>query len=262
LDVFADWAPHEAALAKRHVRWAFYVWILVAGAAFGVGAFWLWQRPLVVAQESRAEVLPGVEEMQSVIGGLPSLTGGEIDPAVVNVVLLELDDDLRSLLDAASSLPEGDAKALLMGAVTNAGDVHRLYSTAYTYRVALLPALTPPAIEIDPSLTSPEEAAGVFADWLVTFDQVARDLPQGVSPEIDTALVEQMAAFTSAQRGYLDALVDGDADLAAETARGIETKLDQLEILLFDYLESTQQTLNGLIDEVGTSLTRAKSLLG
>jgi hypothetical protein len=261
-DVFADWAPHEAALARRHVRWAFYVWILIAGTALGVGAFWLWQRPLVVAQESRAAVLPAVAEMLTVIGGFPSLTGGDIDPAAVNIVLLELDDDLRTLLDAASSLPEGDAKALFIGAVTSAGEVHRLYATAYTYRIALLPALTPPLLETDPSLTTPEDAAAVFADWLATFDQVARNLPEGVSPEVDSALLEQTAALVSAQRGYLDALVDGDPELAAQTATAVGTSLNELETLLFDYLEATQETLDVLIEQVGTSLTRARLLLG
>jgi hypothetical protein len=258
----ADLAPHDVALVRRHTRWGRLIWVLVAGTALGVGAFQLWQRPLVAAEATREALIPALAATHQSITSLPDITAPEVDPTAVNDGLLALDNDLRALLDAGSTLPDGPIDTLVAEAVDDAAAAHRLYSTAYTYRVGLLPALSSPTLESDPALTTLEEAAAAFAQWLAGYGQAIDTLPRDVSPEIYSALSNAAGHFATLQGDYLDSLADDDPIGASAALQAIDDELQQLETLLFDYLTATQSTVDELTGEVGSALDEATSLLG
>ena len=124
---------------------------------------------------------------------------------------------------------------------------------------AVLPVLTVPVLETDPSLISLDEAARSFGDWHARFDSVRSALPTGVMQEVTTELGTISVRMQNALSRYLDALRQDDQPAAAAVVQDLSDSLSRAEEVLFSSLSDVQDRA---ASRIGSSLERIELLLG
>jgi hypothetical protein len=265
-DVFEGWAPREVGseLTRRRLAWGRILVVVTLGTLLGWSAYNLAYPQPQVTPEARQAVMAASDDLSSHMPTLSEedLISATLDAVSVNESLIVLDEDVRSLFEAASALPEGEAKTLLVGAATTAGEARRLYSEAYSYRVTTIPSLAAPQLETDPSVTSAAEAASDFAAWVAGFEQVRQGLPDDLFPEVADGFDGFIAELEDIQTQYLDGLVDGDATAVSAAVVRIDEGLAALEELVVAALAEAQSQVDDLIAGTQSALARAPELLG
>jgi hypothetical protein len=130
----------------------------------------------------------------------------------------------------------------------------RLAREATAYRLAVLPILAAPALETDPSLVALDEAARLFGDWQLTFDETREALPEDLLPETTDRLAELSSDLPSLLNQYMDALREDDAAAAEAVMTGLGARLTEVDA-------SMKIALEGVQDEVSEHITATRTAL-
>jgi hypothetical protein len=256
-DPFEDWEPEEVGrgLTTGRVRWGVLVTMLVILGAVGAAAAWIYQLPRAEARAAREEMVESANALIGVLGEFEavnaSLAASSMDTSRVNTALLSLDAGTRRLFEAAGSLSQEDSEARLEAiAITGLlAEAQGLFTSALTYRSAVIPALVPPALPTDPELVTLEDGAEILAEWEARLDSVRNSLPEGPLAPVTTRLNVISASLPNIQRTYLDAIGEGDPDATAAATRVLNLSLQSAERLLFSELARFRDEVAAMITE-------------
>lgn len=269
-DPFLDWQPNEvlSKLVQGPSVWRRAVAVVLIGIALGVFAFWLYQRPVTIANQARAAAEAVADEavvLRTDLAALSELNSqlatGISDPSALNDQLLTLDGHARDLFEASAALnnSETTTRSQAADAASAALDASRLVSEAYAYRAAVIPILAAPEFETDPALISLEEAARQFSEWQTHFDSVRSALPPGTLSAVGNELEIIAGDLQPVQSSYLDALRNEDRSATMTAMARLSGQLEDAESTLMDSLAEVQATVE---DRIGEASDAIDSLVG
>lgn len=228
----ADWQPEDfgTRLDGRDFRWGIAIGLVVVVLAIVAFGYWLYQRPAVEAEASVSAVAADAEDLSSAIFDLEQFneelvaTGAEPETAL----LFAVDDAARELFEASGELPGNESATRSAAAAASSAvlDGVRLAGDAHSYRLAVTPVLAVPDFETDPSLIELDEAARVFGDWQLRFDDVRTALPDGVLPDVTEQLDVLGGDLTMILGDYVDALRQDNAGAATSVLSSLAARLD------------------------------------
>ena len=259
-ETMADWRPEEFTkeLTGSDIRWSVVVMITVVVAGLGGLGYWLYQRPVAQEESSIVAVRAQAETLQSALPTLEQFNGDMLVAEITTgtSALFEVETMARTLFNASASLAlrETDLRSASTEAAGAAIDGTRLAGDAYSYRSAVIPLLTAPDLETDPSLIPLDEAARSFGTWQLGFDDVRTALPDAVLPEVTRQFDILSGDLTSIMGRYMDALRDDDASAARDVLSDLEYRLAQLGIALDTSLEDIQRRVAIRIGETRAAL--------
>jgi hypothetical protein len=267
-DPFDDWRPQVAADLWRRTRWGRIVTVVAVGAMLGVLAARLYLAPREHAMDARSELVVAAQELQPSVDALVSpsvaLTSSDIDVLAVNELMLGLDAGVRRLFEAGAALApsDGDVKLTVLQVSDSLAEAQRLFSDAYAYRSAVVPALVAPVLETDPGLVSLEQAAAAFATWQASFEAARDAMPQGVLPAVSLRIDDLSDRLAQMQSDYLDNLAAEDAQSAAAVVQELESSLAAIQAVLLDHLAEAQERIELVTNETREALDALPSLTG
>ena len=246
-ETLADWRPEEIGgrLDGSNFRWGMItalIALVVSTAGVGV---WLYQRPAaeiqaaisgLIVQAGRVEtILPALEEFNQDL-----LTAEDLS---ADAALVELEKEVRALFESSTALGETnvDVTAASAQAVDSALEGVRLAREASAYRLAVLPILTAPPLETDPSVIELDEAARLLGDWQLIFHETLEALPEDLFPETTGRLRGISTDLPSLLNQYVDALQADAAAAAAAVLTDLETRLTDVHVSMKTALEGVQR---------------------
>lgn len=267
LDTLADWKPEEfgSRVLHRNLRWGLLLTVVSVVVILAGVALWLHQRPAQLAQQAVADVSAAALALQPELEALAESNQALADPTQEvdspTAILLTIDTLARDLFAISASLPPSEAtrRAHAADAASEALAASRLIADAHAYQAAVLPILTLPALETDPSLISLDEAAERFGDWHARFDSVRSALPSDVMQEVTTELGTISARLQNILSRYLDALRQDQQPAAAAVVQDLSDDLSHVEKLLANSISEVQDRA---ATRIASSLERIELLLG
>jgi len=259
-ETMADWRPEDFTkeLTGGDVRWSLLVILTIVVAGLGGLGYWLYQRP---AAEEEASIVTVRAQAEALRSAVPTLEQFNVDMLVAEVTtgtsaLFEVETIARTLFTASASLAERDTdlRSASTEAAGSAIDGIRLAGDAYSYRSAVIPLLTTPDLETDPSLIPLDEAARSFGAWQLGFDEVRTALPDAVLPEVTRQIDILSGDLTSIMGRYVDALRNDDASAARDVLSDLEYRLAQVGATLDTSLGDIQRRVAVRIGETQAAL--------
>lgn len=254
----ADWQPQDFGrrLTGSNIRWGVIVMVaLVIGAVAAFG-FWLYQRPAAIEQAADIEVTARAQALESAMPVLIEFNQGLLGAEFAKGAgaLDSVESVARRLFDISASLDEIDRRSAASQAAGSALDGVQLAREAHAYRSAVLPMLATPDLETDPELIALDEAARMFGDWQLAFDDVRTALPDrslsGVTEQLDI-LSRDLTSFLGR---YVDALRNDDKAAAGNALAALGSRLDTIEQALNNSIEDIQARVQVRVDETLTAL--------
>lgn len=218
----ADLRPEEfgSRLTGSNIRWGVTALVALTLAGLAWLGYWLYQRPIVLQEESLAAVSARAEELQETLPALQRFNEDLLaaEPTVAASSLTAVEASARSLFEASGGLGAGQdgIRAAASQASSSTLDAIRLVGEARSYRAAVAPLLETPALQTDPELVALDEAARRFGDWQLGFDAMRGALPDGVLPEVTDQLDALSGDLATVMGDYVDALRTDNA-IAAES---------------------------------------------
>jgi hypothetical protein len=218
--------------------------VVLVLATAGAG-FWLYQRPAAEAEAATADLIAQAHRVEAAMPALEDFNRGLItaEDVTADAALADLEREVRTLFEAAGELGDFGAGAASASAqaVDSALEGIRLAREANAYRLAVLPILAVPELETDPSLIELDEAARLFGDWQVGFDETREALPDGLLSDATNRLAEISRDLPSVLNQYMDALREDDAAAAAAVLTGLNTRLTDVDASMKSALEGVQR---------------------
>lgn len=260
-ETLADWAPEDFGrqLTGRDVRWhRIAAVVLVVGTLAGFG-FWLYQRPeardLASVGDVRDQARMLATAMPTLVEFNEGLTG-DGDTTSGTAALFEVESVARTLFEASASLPDDqlDMRSTSSDAAGSAIDGLRLVGDAHSYRSAVLPYLTAPALETDPSLIELDQAARSFGEWQLRFDEMRTALPDGILPDVTRQVDVLSGDLTSIMGRYVDALRQDDGPAAVDVVADLRYRLTQIDSSLSAALGDIQRRVQVHIGEADRAI--------
>ena len=250
----ADWAPVETPrrLTRRDFRWWLILLVLAAVAATTYLGFWLYQRPLRLADEAAATVATSAEELINALTEVAVFapTIGDDDAVVSNgETLMAADAAARRLFESATGLASTQQSTRATATDTSGAalEATRRLTDAIAFQAAMDSTLVMPEFVTDPSLIDLATATRDFGTWRANLDEVAAALPQGVDRTLSAHFDELRSSLAGAQSQYVDSLRLDDQERAVAVLGVIEADLASLR-------SEIQQTLGRIGAEVSESL--------
>lgn len=256
----ADLAPVDIGgpLTRGNVRWwlVTVILLLVAGLA-GLG-YLVYRRPMVQELASIETVLAQASDLASAIPVLEQFNKNmpDADPSRGTSELFAVESSARSLFEASGQLESShaDMKTAASQASTSVLDGIRLATEAHSYRAALLPVLQTPDLETDPDLIELDEAARMFGDWQLGFNNVRGALPDAVLADVTQQLDILSGDLASIMGRYVDALREDDRVQAEKVRADLGLRLEEIESQLDTTLADVQTRVDIRIEEALAAL--------
>lgn len=258
-ETVADWVPEEfgTRLTGRNVRWSIVMLSLLLLCGASGLAYWLYQRPVAVAEASLASLSIEADRLQDALPTLEAFGASLTTNNGANSSdLFGVDEAARALFDASGALSgEGaDLRSYAAAASTATLDGVRLAGDANSYRLAVTPILVAPSLETDPNLIELDEAARDFGEWQLRFDEVRTALPD----QAMTATTEQLDILSgdliNILASYLDALREDDQARATDVLDGLAGRLNAVQDHMAVSLEEIQIRVTQRIAEAQAAL--------
>lgn len=252
-------------LVGRDTRWGLVVVALAMMGLVAAGAFWLYNRPNLLAQQAVADVMDRAGSLQTELVALAQLNQGLDDPALeleaLGPQLTAVEGRARELFSAAGELSREQAamRSLAAEAAEAALDSSRRLGATHGFRAAVIPLLVPPALETDPGLVSLEQAAADFADWQARFGAVLGALAGGGMEDVMHALENVSAGSERVLPSYLDAISDRNPEAAQTAIHDLVVMLAETEALLGSRLVEVKTEIDA---DLQRSLQALELLLG
>jgi hypothetical protein len=259
-ETLPDWRPEEFGdrLDGSNVRWSVVALVVATVLAVGAVGFWLSQRPAAEAEAAASDLIARAGRVEAALPALEEFNRDLLTAEVVSVdaALVGLEREVRSLFEASGEVGENGAgvASASADAVDAALEGVRLAREATAYRLAVLSILAVPALETDPSLVALDEAARLFGDWQLTFDETREALPRVLLPETTDRLAALSADLPSLLNQYMDALREDDAAAAEAVLTGLGARLIEVDA-------SMKTALEGVQDEVREHITATRTAL-
>lgn len=262
-DSMVDWAPvavDNRTLNKRLRLRVVLVWLLVLGAV-GAGGYWLSQAPGASADRAVVQVTSDAESLQTAL--VPMLNATEALSPELEEIALDLaaataavDETSRELFAAAASLPDSELelRSNATDSATAAINASKQLTTVAAYLGAVIPIMSGPSLETDPSLVELADAAAQYAAWQSHFDSVRGVLPDSVLSAVTGELENISSELGSLQSGYLDAVREGDREGALEAIRDLEGRLSAAWSILITEIETVKLSIAETIHSAQESL--------
>lgn len=231
-------AEFGAKLLGRDIRWALVAAVVTTLVITGAAAFWIYNRPNMLARQTVGEVLTQAGTLQTELSVLARLNQGLDNPSLeleaLGSQLLRVEGTARDLFSAAGELSREEAamRSLAVEAAESALNASRRLAAAHGFRAAVIPLLVPPSLETDTEFVSLEQAALDFAEWQIRFDSVLSALPAGGMEEVVAALEAISVDAQDLLPRYLDALSDGNRDAALSVTQELFRMLTEAETVL------------------------------
>lgn len=259
-EIVADRPPEDFGghLDGGNVRW----WLVLSLIALVVGVaglgFWLYQRPAIQEQAAFEEVTRHAEALQS---GIPLLEQFNADLLVADPTqgtsgLFDVEREARALFQASGDMTSahGALRPASSRAAQAAIEGTKLAAESHIYRAAILPVLIAPGFETDRDLIELDEAARVFGEWQLSFDEVRTALPDGVLPDVTRQLDILSGDLNSILARYLDALRLDDVSAVEGVLADLNLRLTRADDALATALEDVQRRVNARIEETQIAL--------
>ena len=259
-ETLADWRPEEIGgrLVGSNVRWSVIV-LLVATVAVmaGVGV-WLYQRPAAEAEAAASGLITQASRVETALPALDRFNQDLLtaENLTADTALVELEREVRTMFEASTALGESRAEVANAAAqaVDSALEGVRLAREAIAYRLAVLPILAAPPLETDPNRIELDEAARLFGDWQIIFDETLEALPEDLLSEITVRLNGISTELPSLLNQYMDALRGDDAAGAAAVLTDLGTRLAEVDASMKTALEGVQRQVTEHIAATRTAL--------
>lgn len=257
--VLADWEPQEFGrrLEGRNFRWSILLVSLLVIAGLAAVGYWLYEQPTINADAALTSATSAAIALDDELATLEEFgdslgTGAELDTED----LFAVDNAARSLFDASGAIVDASSpvRVATAGAASAALDGVRLAGDSHAYVVAVSPLLVAPEFETDPNLIELDEAARVFGEWQLTFDEVRTALPDGVLSAVTEQLDILSGDLGSILSSYVDALRNDDAPGAQNVVESLAVRLDTVAVSLTNEVAEIQDRIVQRITEARTSL--------
>jgi hypothetical protein len=230
--------------------------ILVAIVAAASIGYWIYQRPVAVAQATNSQLTTQVDALEMALPVLVELNQALLDPEPASDLssLDSVETIARDLFGVSGSLTEFDRRSAASHAASSALDGVRLVRETHAYRAAVIPMLATPILEIDPELVGLDEAARSFGDWQRAFDDVRTALPEGVLSGVTEQLDILSGDLTSFLVRYVEALRQKDRGAVEYVLSSLTARLDATARSLSNTVEDVHARVQARIDETLAAL--------
>lgn len=259
-DPIASWQPEEfgSQLSRGNLRWSLLIGAFLTLAIAGGIGLWLYQRPAAEAAASVNDLTNRAQQLSAVLADLETFNTAltdnptSSDPAELFVV----DGAARNLFEAAGHLAstESDLRADAAAAAGSTLDGIRLAGDAHAYRLAVRPVLSAPELQADPSLIELDEAARMFGEWQLRFDNVRSALPDGVLTDVTNQLDVLSGDLNTILGTYVDALRQDDQQSVSVVLVGLGERMIEIDQALTASLGQVQERVAARIAEAVAAL--------
>lgn len=262
-DPLGGWQPAEFG-GRRYegsdFRWSLLVVFVIAIAGVGAFGYWLYQRPAAEAIANAAAVSTTAADLGIALPALETFnaTLTDVETTADTAQLFELDAAARALFDASAALASDsiETRSAAASAAGAALDGVRLAGDTHSYKMAVLPVLSPPALETDPTLIELDEAARAFGDWQLRFDNVRTALPDGVLPGVTQQLDVLSGNLSAILTDYVEALRSDDQTAVQSVMTAFTQKLDQIGAQLSTAVAEAQSRVTSRIADTRAALAQ------
>jgi hypothetical protein len=240
-ETLVDWNPSSTnrSLHKRNLRWGVILMVALIVGGIAAGAYWTYQRSATAAVAATSELVERANDLDLALRQLQPLANhlGTAESATgedTSTLIIAVNQAARDLFSSSADLSpsEGSSRSIAADAASLALDATQRINDVTAYRLALLPNLTPPALETDSSLVDLTAAAQDFGDWRARLMDVREALPIGVATETTGQFDQLLGSLEGLQREYLDALRSETRFAAANLLADVEDDLVSINSLL------------------------------
>jgi hypothetical protein len=256
----ADWQPQDFGprLGGSNVRWSVVVAIILLLGGIGGLGYWMYQRPAEIERAAAAEAHAQARALDSALLVLFEFNNELLveDTESSTEGLDTVERVARALFDTSGRLAQVDLRSLTSQAAVSSLDGIRLARETDAYRSAVISLLDAPQLETDRDLVELDEAARMFGNWQLGFDETRTALPDDVLPQVTEQLDILSAELTSFLRRYLDALLVDDPPAAQNVLTALGSRLDAIEEDLVDSMEDVQARVELRLEETRIALDR------
>ncbi len=255
-----DQAPGDFGkrLDGRDVRWGVLAVIAMLTLGVAIAALWLYRRPMAQAESSLRAVTAEATALEATLPELEAFNAALVEPGsdLSTYDVSTVGTSARRLFDLSGSLPGQDEaiRSAAAGAAGSALDGVRLAGNTRAYMLAVIPHLSAPGLETDPSRISLDDAARAFGDWQLSFDQMRRALPA----DVFSPVTDQIAAVSSDLPGVLDDYVEAlrldDQPGAARVLSDLDGELGAISVTLAQAVADVHERVDGRIAETRAAL--------